>query len=213
MQEYYRARAREYEQIYHRDDPVRQGEQAAIAEAMKETFRDRRVLEGACGTGFWTEVAAEAAQHVVAVDIAPEMLDIARAKGLSPDKVEFRAGDAYALESVAGTFDAGLANFWFSHIPKARIVEFLDGFHERIGKGALVFMADNVYVPGVGGELVTRSGSEDTFKRRTLSDGSRHEVLKNYYDVDQLRRTLSSHATDLHIHVGRCFWWVRYRIV
>ena len=84
------------------------------------------------------------------------MLAIARSKTLPADKVEFRQGDAYALDSVPGPFDAGLANFWFSHLPKSRIDEFLTTFHARLVRGAVVFMADNVYLPGIGGELIER---------------------------------------------------------
>ena len=211
MKDYYSLRAQEYEEIYERDDPLRQAELASIADAIKEAFLNRRVLEVACGTGYWTAVLSSVAKHVVAVDASPEMLAIARDRGLPPDEVEFCLGDAYALKSVPGVFDSGLANFWFSHVPKNRISEFLKGFHKRLGSGALVFMADNVFVPGVGGDLVTRAGREDTFKLRELSDGSRHEVLKNYNDADQLRAFLSPASSDLNIHMDSCYWWVRYK--
>jgi len=213
LQRYYRHKAQEYEQIYHRNDSVRQSEQGAIAAAIAESFCNRDVLEIACGTGFWTQIVAEVAQHIVAIDILPEMVTIARNKGLSPDKVDFCVGDAYTLQSVSGKFNAGLANFWLSHVPKARMDEFLRGFHERLTAGAIVFMADNVYVPRVGGELVTHIGNEDTFKLRELSDGSQYEVLKNYYGADQLDSILASRATDLQVYVGRCFWWSSYRVV
>jgi SAM-dependent methyltransferase len=212
LQAYYDRRAREYEQVYYRDDPLRQGELQAIAAAVRETFAGRRVLEVACGTGYWTAVLAATARHVVAIDASPEMLAIARAKGLPPEKVEFRAGDAYALEEVPGEFEAGLANFWLSHVPKARIDAFLLGFHKRLGSGATVFMADNSYLPGVGGELVVRPGIADTFKLRTLADGSQYEVLKNYYDADQLQRLLAPWASELQVHAGPCYWWVSYPV-
>jgi len=213
LEQYYGRLAQEYERVYHRDDPVRQSELASITSAVKDALFGRRVLELACGTGFWTEVVAETARCIVAIDISPEMLAIARGKGLAPDRVEFRLGDAYTLEPVPGTFDTGLANFWLSHVPKRRIDEFLRGFHRRLGTGAIVFMADNVYVPGIGGELVTRVGIEDTFKLRELPDGSKHEVLKNYYDADQPRSILAPRATDLQVHVGKCFWWVGYVVI
>jgi ubiquinone/menaquinone biosynthesis C-methylase UbiE len=212
LTEYYSRRAREYEQIYFRDDPVRQGEQQTIATTMRRLFRDRRVLEVACGTSFWTEKIASVVQYLCAVDASPEMLAIARSKALPADKIEFRQGDAYALDSVPGMFDAGLANFWFSHIPKSRMDEFLTAFHARLVPGAVVFMADNVYLPGIGGELVERPGVADTFKMRTLSDGSCQAVLKNYYDAAELQEILQRLATDLKIHVGHCFWWASYII-
>ena len=213
LSDYYGRRADDYEEIYHRDDPVRQREQAEVAAAMKQVLADRSVLEVACGTGFWTEIAAEVTQHVVALDMSPEMLALAQEKEFPPGKVEFLNADAYALQTVPGRFDAGLANFWFSHVPKPRVKEFLDGFHKRLGPGAVVLMADNVYVPGVGGTLITRPGIEDTFKLRKLPDGSEHEVLKNYYSADQLRSILSPLASELQVHVGKCFWWVSYTVI
>ncbi len=208
--DYYSRRAPEYEAMWYRDDPARQAEQAAIVSEMRRLFRGRRVLEVACGTGYWTERIADAAEHLVAIDAAPEVLALARGKNLPPDKVEFRLGDAFALETTAGAFNAGLANFWLSHVAKARLEEFLAGFHRRLGAGAVVFLADNVYVPGVGGELVTPPDCADTFKRRTLADGSEHLVLKNYFGAGELRRMLSLHGTELSVRIGSCFWWVSY---
>ena len=212
LTEYYSRRASEYEAIYHRADPVRQAEQRAIASATQELFHNRRVLEVACGTGFWTEKIADVAREICAVDASAEVLAIAEAKGLPPDRVRFLQADAYALEAVEGTFDSGLANFWFSHIPKARLGEFLGGFHRRLGVGAVVFLADNVFVPGIGGKLVTLPGSADTFKLRALADGSKHQVLKNYYDAEQLRQILAPRVADLKIQIGQCFWRASYRV-
>jgi len=208
--QYYSRRAAEYEEIWHRPDPARQAEQSALAAALKECLRGRRVLEVACGTGYWTTCAAEVAEHIYAVDASPQMLELARAKHLPCEHVEIHQGDAYALESILGDFNAGLANFWFSHIPKARLQNFLRGFHRRLGPGAAVFMADNVFVPGVGGEFIARPGVADTFKLRQLADGSTHEVLKNYYQPGQLRDILAPHSNDLHIESRSCFWWVSY---
>ncbi len=212
LPEYYSRRAPEYERMWYRDEPLRQGEQAAIVEVMQRLFADRRVLEVACGTAHWTQFVAATAEWIYALDAAPPMLALAREKQLPPGKVEFHAGDAYALAAVPGNFNAGLANFWFSHIPTARLQDFLHGFHRRLGRGAVVCMADNVFVPGLGGELIIRPGCADTFKQRELADGSKHEVLKNYYDADQLRTILAPHATGLRIHRGQCFWWVSYSV-
>jgi SAM-dependent methyltransferase len=212
LNDYYSLRAGEYEEIYGSDDPVRQQELASIADAIREAFLNLRVLEPACGTGYWTAVLTQVAKQVVAVDASPEMLEVARGKGLPKGKVEFLKGDAYYLESVPGKFDGGLANFWLSHVPKARVQEFLHGFHNKLRSKARVFMADNVYLPGVGGELLTHPGREDTFKLRELSDGTKHEVLKNYYDEAQLRALLSPVSHDLSIHTGKCYWWVKYRV-
>ena len=207
---YYNRRAPEYEQIWHRNDPIRQEEQKAIVDAMAAVFQKKRVLELACGTGYWTQFVTGVAESVLAVDYSDEMLEQAREKQLDSKRVRFLRGDAYALESVPGSFNAALANFWFSHVPAARQTEFLTGLHKKIEPGATVFMADNVLVPGVGGELVRRSGCDDTFKLRTLADGTSHEVLKNYFTEAELEQTFGPRSRELKIHVGRCFWWLSY---
>jgi ubiquinone/menaquinone biosynthesis C-methylase UbiE len=212
MQHYYSQRAQEYERVYHRDDPVRRQELADLERDMGAALQGRRVLEIACGTGYWTERAAGTAEHVTATDLTPETLDIASAKGLPASKVRFIQADAYALDRIPGSFDAGLANFWLSHVPGSRLHEFLTGFHRRLAPGAVVFMADNTYVQGIGGELFRKDGDEDTYKLRTLSDGSRHEVLKNYYSADELTALLTPYAEELQVRVAACFWSVRYRM-
>jgi len=212
LEHYYNRRAREYEEIYYRPDPVRQKELAEIATAMKDVLSDRQVLEIACGTGFWTAVVAEVAEHVLAIDISDEMLAIAKAKGLPNKKVKFCTGDAYTLGSIEGTFDAGLANFWFSHVPKSQLNDFLCGFHEKLISGAVAFMADNIYVSGIGGELIRESDCEDTFKLRELSDGSNYKVLKNYYDANQLREIFEPFSSGLKVRMGDCFWWLSYLV-
>lgn len=212
LNDYYNHRAVEYEEIYHRQDPVRQKEQVEIAACMKNVLSNRCVLEIACGTGFWTAIVAEVAERVVAIDISDEMLAVAKAKGLSDEKVKFCTADAYSLDSIKKTFDAGLANFWLSHVSKSQLNDFLRGFHKKLISGAVVFMADNIYVPGIGGELIKQSGCEDTFKLRELSDGSRYKVLKNYYDENQLREIFEPFSSGLKVRMGTCFWWLSYLV-
>lgn len=212
LRRYYDRRAPEYEAVYHSDDPLRRRGLGELADALREALRGRRVLEVACGTGYWTALAAESAEHIVATDVSGPMLTLALNKGLPAGKVEFRSADAFDLGAQPGRFDAGLAMFWISHVPKARLREFLDGFHRRLGPGAAAFMADNVNVPDVGGPLIAKPGSPDGFKLRELSDGSRHEVLKNYYDKTELELLLAPSADDLTIHIGEHYWQARYRV-
>jgi SAM-dependent methyltransferase len=212
IQEYYNQRARIYEEIYRRDDPVRQAELASVARYLAENLEDRRVLEIACGTGYWSERVSGVVQHLTGIDRSAEMLEIATAKALPAEKVRFVEGDAFALHEVEGKFDAALAVFWFSHVPKARIGTFLDGLHQRIGPGALVVLADNMYNDGLGGEIIRPEGSEDTYKIRKLPDGSRHRIVKNYYEEMDLKKIFEPYGDDLEITIGMCYWWVSYLV-
>jgi ubiquinone/menaquinone biosynthesis C-methylase UbiE len=210
--DYYSQRAPEYEEIYRRNDPVRQAEITEIGQIMRSILLQKRVLEVACGTGFWTQIVAEVARTALAIDASEQMLTLARKKIGTDPRVRFEEADAYKLETLQGDFDAGLAMFWFSHIPRVRLQEFLTGFHRRLGPSAVVFMGDNVDVPGVGGELVRPADSKDSFKIRQLQDGSTHRIIKNYYDESELRQVLGSHCANLEVHFGTAYWWVRYEV-
>jgi SAM-dependent methyltransferase len=209
VKDYYSKRAREYEQIYHRDDPVRQSELTSIKDELISVFKNKTVLEAACGTGYWTEVISKSAGRVVAFDFSPEVIEIARAKKL---KAEFLLDDAYKMKNIKGTYEGGCANFWFSHIPKNKISGFLDCFHRKLIPGSIVFIADNVYMEGIGGELIHKPGDLNTYKKRTLSDGSTYEIIKNYYSEDELREIFKDYSRDIEIIFGKCFWRVKYRI-
>ena len=211
--DYYSRRALEYDDIYRRREPARRAEQRQLAAAMRSALGGRRVLEIACGTGYWTAKLAPVARAVTAVDASAAMLARARARRLPPGRVELVAGDAFALDAVPGHFDGGLAAFWLSHMPRAALDAFLDRFHARLEPGAAVFLADNVPVAGVGGELVGagEAGGGDTYKLRRLADGSRHRVLKNYFSDDELAALLAPRSDALALHRGDCFWWASYR--
>ena len=212
--EYYRRRAGEYEEIYEWRDPHRQEEQALIGEALKDSLRGRRVLEVACGTGYWTRILSEVAAAITAMDIGEEVMDLARRKPYGCP-VSFRKEDAYDLSFDDGSFNGGFAFSWFSHVPRQWIDHFLTGFHRVLQAKSRVFIADNVYIPGIGGELIRKEGDENTYKHRTLRDGSEFMIVKNYFSAEDLieifRRYVACFDEDNVFH-GKCFWYVDYEL-
>jgi len=210
LRRYYDQRAPEYEDIYAPRDVAHGHELGELSRTLREALRGRRVLEVACGTGYWTAAAAQVAREVVATDASLPMLAEARDKGLPPH-VTFREADAYDLAAAGSGFDGALAMFWLSHVPRHRLGDFLAQLHARLVDGAHVFFADNVHVPGVGGDLTAPDANGDTFKLRRLTDGSRHRVLKNYFTDEELRAALAPFAQDLAVHRGANFWSASYR--
>jgi demethylmenaquinone methyltransferase/2-methoxy-6-polyprenyl-1,4-benzoquinol methylase len=177
MQSYYAARAPEYDRIYLK--PERQTDLRAIEHWLPPKFAGARVIEVACGTGYWTRFIAPVAARVLALDTAPETMRIANSR-VPEGKVDFLVGDAYALPQHVGQFDAAFAGFWFSHVPKARRREFLLGLAARLEPGAAVVFLDNRNVEGSSSPVTARDAEGNTFQTRQLSDGSTHEVLKNF---------------------------------
>jgi SAM-dependent methyltransferase len=211
LRRYYDQRAPEYEEIYTPRDATHGHDLGELSRALRDALRGRRVLEVACGTGYWTAAAAQVAREVVATDTSLPMLSEARDKRLPPH-VRFCEADAYDPTPAGEGFDGALAMFWLSHVPRHRLREFLEHLHGRLAAGARVFFADNVHVSGVGGDLTAPDANGDTFKVRRLADGSRHRVLKNYFTDDELRALFEPYAEDLVFHRGRNFWSASYRL-
>ena len=93
--QYYRQVSSDHDRLYKREDPILQQEIYTVGEVLKKTLRNRCVLEAACGTGFWTRVVADIAQHVVSTDILNEMLTIAERRLRGFDNAELRLVDAF----------------------------------------------------------------------------------------------------------------------
>jgi demethylmenaquinone methyltransferase/2-methoxy-6-polyprenyl-1,4-benzoquinol methylase len=184
MQGYYARRAAEYERVYQK--PERQAELRAIEAWIGPRFAGRDVLEIASGTGWWLPHASASARAWLATDLNEETLAVARAKAL-PGCVRFATLDAYDLNGLppGRRFDAAFAGFWWSHVPLARLAGWLAQLHERLLPGARVVFLDNSHVPGSSLPITRRDADGNTYQRRTLDDGSEHEVLKNFPTREQ----------------------------
>jgi ubiquinone/menaquinone biosynthesis C-methylase UbiE len=77
-----------------------------------EIKRGARLLEVACGTGKISSSASKAGAEVIGIDFVDGM--VAKAKHLHPS-IDFRIGDAQALEFDDDTFDAVVCNFAVHH--------------------------------------------------------------------------------------------------
>ena len=183
MRAYYAARAPEYDGVYRK--PERQADLRAIEQWVPSKFVGARVLEIACGTGYWTQFIAPVARHVTALDAAPQTLDIARGR-VPGSNVEFLVSDAYDLSQHA-SFDAAFLGFWFSHVPRVRQHEFLVGLNAALRPGARVVMLDNRYVEGSSTPVTERDVDGNGYQARRLADGSTHLVLKNFPSEHELR--------------------------
>ena len=201
---YYAERAPEFERVY--EKPERQGQLCELKEIVRTTLAGRRVLEPACGTGWWTAVAAETAGHITGFDLNESVLARARAKHLDPRRVKFLTGDAYHPPRGAGRFDAALVAFWWSHIPRRRVAEFLQRLHAALEPGAVVLCMDNTFVAG-DSTPVTRTDAEgNTFQSRRLESGQVFEVLKNYPTEDELRAAIAPFAACAEVNWLRHYW-------
>ena len=211
MVKYYSDRAKEYEEIYAWRDPQRQEEQELMESTLKEAFKGRRLLDIGCGTGYWTQRISMTAESIVGIDINDAVLEIARSKEyVCP--TEYRVMDAYNMK-FNERFSGVLASFMLSHVLKEDIPSWLEHVHSFLEPSARVFISDNTYIEGIGGKLQTKQGDPNTYKLRTLNDGSQHLIVKNYFTTEELVELFSEYnkeITEKNVFMGHCFWWISY---
>jgi demethylmenaquinone methyltransferase/2-methoxy-6-polyprenyl-1,4-benzoquinol methylase len=208
--EYYAKRAHEYERIYAK--PERQADLAAVRRLCDQSFAGHRVLEIACGTGYWTQVISHAAKSIVATDINDEVLQIARTKNYGCH-VSFQKADAFAVNGFPQTgFTAGLAAAWWSHLRKSQIERFLLRWHQLFPPGALMVFMDNRFVAGSNTPISRTDDEGNTYQRRQLADGSEHEVLKNFPSEKEIRASLGNSAQEIRWLELPYFWFLTYQL-
>ena len=211
MATYYAKRAATYERVYLK--PERQSDLRAMAAWLARQFIGRRVLELACGTGWWTPHGAALAQHWRATDLNPETLAVAQAKTMPAGKVRFQTVDAFTLNELGDeTFDAAFAGFWWSHVPLAKLPAWLDTLHARLSPGATVVMLDNRFVPGSSTPISRHDDAGNTYQQRPLDDGSSQEVLKNFPTAKQAFATLGPRASHPQWICYEHYWVLQYQL-
>ena len=204
LRQYYAARAREYERIYAK--PERQADLARLKELLPPMFAARRVLEVACGTGYWTQFLAREAKGVVAVDANAETLEVANEKAWSSERVSFRVADAYLLPDDLGMFDAAFAGFWWSHVPIRDRPRFLNSLDRRLARGARIVLLDNRFVEGSSTPIAHRDDEGNTYQSRRLENGSEHVVLKNFPSERELRADVSAFTCNTQFVSLKYYW-------
>jgi SAM-dependent methyltransferase len=204
LEGYYAKRAREYEQVY--EKPERQRELAWLRGRIPRLFTGRTVLEVACGTGYWTQYIAKTARKVHACDINEPVLEIAREKRLPAAKVDFFKADAVALDGVPQGCDAAFAGFWWSHVKKGELALFVKNLSLRLEPGAVVAILDNTFVEGSSSPLTRRDAEGNTYQMRTLSNGDKFEVLKNFPTRDELAELVRPVAAEAHVEDLNYYW-------
>ena len=73
------------------------------------------VLELGCGTGYFTRELARSGADIVAIDVSPELLEIARTNCSAPN-VRYEIQNAYALTYSNATFDSVVGSSVLHHL-------------------------------------------------------------------------------------------------
>lgn len=202
---YYDRRAREYEKVY--QNPDEQDDLRRAEEIFLPIFEGKRVLEIACGTGYWTERLAKTAESIFATDINVSVIEIARERRIEGN-VTFAVADMFEIEAE-NKFDAVFCGFIWSHVSLEDLDRFLKKLQNLTKPGGPIVFIDCNPVPGSKHDpkSITKTDQHgNTYQDRTLIDGSAHRVLKNFPTDDFLTQKLATVATEIQITRLEHYW-------
>ena len=79
--------------------------------------RCRNVLEIGCGTGMFARLLARRAEHVLALDLSPQMISLARERSGQYANIDFQVADVLAWEFSPEQFDCIVSIATLHHLP------------------------------------------------------------------------------------------------
>jgi 2-polyprenyl-3-methyl-5-hydroxy-6-metoxy-1,4-benzoquinol methylase len=97
------------------------------------------VLEVGCGTGAFSRRLTERAQQVLALDLSPEMIRVARANSTQFPQIQFEVADVMAQEFTAAYYDCIATIATLHHVPQR---EALLKLREALRPGGTMIVMD-----------------------------------------------------------------------
>ncbi|MEO0472737.1 MAG: class I SAM-dependent methyltransferase [Bacteroidota bacterium] len=198
---YYAKRAKEYDQVYLK--PERQEDLADIKARLSRQFPAQHLLEIACGTGWWTQYLAQAAQQITATDINASVLSIAQTRKYGCP-VQFIQADIWEMEPK--NHDALFGGFIWSHIRREQLADFADLILQQIQSGSHFVFLDNRFVPGSSTPISETDLNGNTLQKRSLQNGESFSVVKNFPDFDEMQRVFGDRISNPEWIEWQYFW-------
>jgi demethylmenaquinone methyltransferase/2-methoxy-6-polyprenyl-1,4-benzoquinol methylase len=193
---YYEARAPEYDDWYLRRGRYAHGPVHDLAWQMEldaaTMWLDGLPLRGeivelAAGTGWWSALLATKGE-LHAYDAAPAPLARARDR-LSAHRLRAHLHVRDAWAAPDRSVDALFTGFWLSHVPRARLGEFLALVRTWLRPGARFAAIDSLPDPA-SGTLDRLPAPGPDLARRSLADGRQFTIPKVFYGSEELASAL-----------------------
>jgi len=187
MLRYYDERASEYEEAYVLGtgtasiaDPEVFRREALLLTQMVERFARGRLVDLACGTGYWLPYYVAGCSSVTLIDQAPRMLQECRKKIASLDaldRITIVQDDVLEHSFRPRAFDSALVGFLISHLTDEEEHQLFERLKTMLDTDGRFLIFDSAWSPERA-----RFNRKTERQERRLNDGSRFEIYKRYID-------------------------------
>ena len=211
MFRYYDERASEYEEAYvlgtgtaSIPDPDVFRREAALLTGVVERCVRGRIVDLACGTGYWLPHYAGQCSSITLIDQSPRMLDECRKKVAALDASAVTSivqSDVFDHPFPPCAYDSALIGFLLSHVTadqESRLFEKLKGMLDVSGRFLIL---DSAWSPERA-----RVNAKIERQERRLNDGTRFEIYKRYFGRQDIAAWETRYGVTLSVeHFGAAF--------
>src|SRR5262245_49251763 len=211
MFRYYDERASEYEDAYvlgtgtaSMPDPDVFRREASLLTGIVARFARGRMVDLACGTGYWLPFYAARCTSITLIEQSTRMRDQCRKKMATPGapgRMMVVQGDVLDDPFGPRAFDSALVGFLLSHLSEddeRRLFEHLHVMLEPDGRFLIFDSAWSVER--------ARFNAKVERQQRRLNDGHAFEIFKRYIDRQDIDMWHTKHSVTTTIeHVGAAF--------
>ena len=218
MRRYYDARASEYEEAYvlgtgtaSIPDPEVFRREASLLTRIVEHFARGRLVDLACGTGYWLPSYVAACSSITLIDQAPRMLQECRKKIASLDaldRITVVQDDVLEHSFRPRAFDSALVGFLISHLTDEEEQQLFERLKTMLDTDGRFLILDSAWSPERA-----RVNRKTERQERWLNDGSRFEIYKRYIDRQDVVEWERKYGVATSIeHFGTAFIAVSGRV-
>lgn len=153
-----------------------------LADQFAEHLSGKKILDAGCGPGHHGKYLQDKGLDVVGIDISPEMVRLAQAKGVNAE-----VGDVESLRFRDSEFDGVWANAILLHVPKEKAAAAVKEWARVLKAGGITHIS-------------VKEGTEEGFEERKSMPGTRRwfthfteeemrAFLELYFEVITVSRT------------------------
>jgi ubiquinone/menaquinone biosynthesis C-methylase UbiE len=217
MLRYYDERAPEYEEAYvlgtgtaSMPDPSVFRTEARQLATIVERCASGRLIDLACGTGYWLPHYAERCRRITLFDQSTRMLNECRKKitelGIA-DRCSLVCGDFFDHAFDPRAYDCALAGFFLSHLTEAQEPLLFEALERMLDSSGRFLILDSAW-----SLERARFNAKAERQERRLNDGTCFEIYKRYAGLDDIAAWAKTYGVTTSVeHFGTAFFAVSGR--